>query len=86
MYDDALSENENIKEGYYDLLITNPPYSVKGFLETLSERERNKYSLYEFIGKNSISTNDVIEAFFVERAYQLLAPGVWNEDFWKNGN
>lgn len=75
VYDDALSENENIKEGYYDLLITNPPYSVKGFLETLSERERNKYSLYEFIGKNSISTNDVIEAFFVERAYQLLAPG-----------
>ena len=75
VYDDALSENENIKEGYYDLLITNPPDSVKGFLETLSERERNKYSLYEFIGKNSISTNDVIEAFFVERAYQLLAPG-----------
>lgn len=75
VYDDALSENGSIRENYYDLLITNPPYSVKGFLETLSEKERNKYTLYDYIGKGSISTNDVIEAFFVERAYQLLAPG-----------
>lgn len=75
VYDDALSENESIRENYYDLLITNPPYSVKGFLETLSENERSKYTLYDYIGKGSISTNDVIEAFFVERAYQLLAPG-----------
>ena len=49
--------------------------SVKGFLETLTEKERTGYTLYENIGKNSLATNDVIEAFFVERAYQLLSPG-----------
>lgn len=75
VYDDALLENEDVKHDYYDLLITNPPYSVKGFLETLSENERKKYTIFDVVGKNSVSTNDIIEAFFVERAYQLLAPG-----------
>lgn len=75
IYEDALLENENVKQGYYDLLITNPPYSVKGFLETIPENERQRYSIFNVIGKKSIATNDIIEAFFVERAYQLLAPG-----------
>lgn len=75
IYEDALVENENVKQGYYDLLITNPPYSVKGFLETIPENERKRYSIFNVIGKKSIATNDIIEAFFVERAYQLLAPG-----------
>ena len=74
-YGDALAENKNIKDGQYDILIANPPYSVKGFLETLTEDERNKYDLTKLIKKNAYSTNNSIETFFVERAKQLLKPG-----------
>lgn len=74
-YGDALAENKNIKDGQYDILIANPPYSVKGFLETLSEDERNKYTLTKLVNKNAYSSNNSIETFFVERAKQLLKPG-----------
>lgn len=74
-YGDALSENKNIKDEQYDILIANPPYSVKGFLETLTEDERNKYELTKLVNKNAYSTNNSIETFFVERAKQLLKPG-----------
>ncbi len=74
-YGDALAENKNIKNGTYDILIANPPYSVKGFLETLTEDERNNYSLINLVNKNAYSTNNSIETFFVERAKQLLKPG-----------
>lgn len=75
IYGDALANNEKIKDGSYDILIANPPYSVKGFLETLNEEERNKYELIKIINKNAYSTNNSIETFFVERAKQLLKPG-----------
>ena len=75
IYGDALADNKNIKDGQYDILIANPPYSVKGFLETLTEDERNKYELTELINKNAYSSNNSIETFFVERAKQLLKPG-----------
>lgn len=74
-YGDALAYNKNIKDGQYDILIANPPYSVKGFLETLTEDERNKYDLTKLVNKNAYSTNNSIETFFVERAKQLLKPG-----------
>ena len=74
-YGDALATNKNIKDGQYDILIANPPYSVKGFLETLTEDERNNYELIKLINKNTYSTNNSIETFFVERAKQLLKPG-----------
>ncbi len=74
-YGDALAENKNIKNGTYDILIANPPYSVKGFLETLTEDERDNYSLINLVNKNAYSTNNSIETFFVERAKQLLKPG-----------
>lgn len=57
-----------IKEGTFDLIIANPPYSIKGFLETLSEDERKKYELYKNITENQIYTNNSIECFFIERA------------------
>lgn len=72
IYNDALSEHENIKNGDFSLLIANPPYSVKGFLETLPEKDRQKYELTETIGKKSYSVNNSIETFFIERAKQLL--------------
>ena len=74
-YGDALADNNNIKDGQYDILIANPPYSVKGFLETLTEDERSKFELTNLVNKNAYSTNNSIETFFVERAKQLLKPG-----------
>ncbi|GBF21215.1 type-1 restriction enzyme EcoKI specificity protein [Arenibacter sp. NBRC 103722] len=80
VYSDALSsgkemDDKNIKDSSFSVLVANPPYSVKGFLETLSESERKKYELIETIGEKSYPNNNSIEAFFVERAKQLLKPG-----------
>ena len=58
-----------------DLLVANPPYSVRGFLETLSAVDRERYRLTTAIEPKSRDTNNKIEAFFVERAIQLLKPG-----------
>lgn len=49
------------------------PYSVKGFLETLNLEEREKYELAAEV--SDIIKNNSIEAFFIERAKQLLSPG-----------
>ncbi len=64
-----------INNGSFDLLVANPPYSVRGFLETLPEKERKAYTLSETI--NDLQTSSSIETFFIERAKQLLrADGV----------
>lgn len=72
LYADALANNEKIRENSFNILVANPPYSVKGFLETLSEEDRKKYTLYKQVP--DISTNRSIETFFIERANQLLKP------------
>jgi type I restriction-modification system DNA methylase subunit len=74
IYADALARHSDIPDGTFALLVSNPPYSVKGFLETLPEAERQRYALIETIDPKSYPTNNAIEAFFVERARQLLAP------------
>lgn len=74
IYADALAQHPDIPEGKFALLVSNPPYSVKGFLETLPEAERSRYALIETVDPKSYPTNNAIEAFFVERARQLLAP------------
>ena len=72
IYADALAKNDRIKEESFDLLVANPPYSVKGFLETLSEEDRARYDLTDCV--NDLSKQNAIETFFVERAAQLLKP------------
>jgi type I restriction enzyme M protein len=74
IYADALAQHLNVPDGEFALLVSNPPYSVKGFLETLPEAERNRYALIETVDPKSYPTNDAIEAFFLERARQLLEP------------
>ena len=71
-YGDALAENKNIKNGEYSVLIANPPYAVKGFLDTLTEEEIANYELSKTINTNSYSSNSSIETFFIERSKQLL--------------
>lgn len=75
VYADALVRHPDIPEGEFAVLVSNPPYSVKGFLETLPDTERNQYELIGAVDAKSYPTNDAIEAFFLERAKQLLAPG-----------
>ncbi len=76
-YGDALINQHaafpEIRDGNFDLLVANPPYSVKGFLETLPEEERAAYRLADTIG--DLETANSIETFFIERAKQLLKAG-----------
>lgn len=74
VYADALSDlsKYGINNHSYDCIITNPPFSVKGFLDTLLPDERSNYILFNGIDDKNMLTNNSIECFFVERASQLL--------------
>lgn len=73
VYGDALVPHKQIPDGEYKVLVANPPYSVAGFLATLTKEVRDSYSLFSEIDDKQIDTNDSIETFFVERAKQLMA-------------
>lgn len=64
-HDDALP-----RPGALDVLIANPPYSVKDFKQHLNLRH-NRFTLLPHLTSNS----GEIETLFVERAAQLLAIG-----------
>lgn len=74
VYGDGLVPHSNVQNNTFDILIANPPYSVKGFLETLDNNAKNLFSLYQNRAKTiNESTTNSIETFFVERASQLLS-------------
>ena len=73
VYQDALRPNPDIQDGTFSVLIANPPYSVKGFLDTLSEEERAAFDLTKYV--SDPSSSNCIEVFFIERAAQLLKNG-----------
>ena len=75
IYADTLAAHEQITNDSFSILVANPPYSVKGFLETLPETDRDRFSLLRTINEKAYHTNNAIETFFIERAYQLMAPG-----------
>lgn len=56
----------------FDCVIANPPYSVKGFLDTLDAKDRDQFELTKEIDEKSYPTNDNIEYFFVELAEKVL--------------
>lgn len=58
--------------GQFDILISNPPYSVEAFKSTLQYGEET-FELYDSITDNSSE----IECLFVERMKQLLKVGGW---------
>ena len=72
IYADAL-DNNKFTENNFDLLIANPPYSVKGFLTTLDEKVRQNYELYNFANTETNS----IECFFIELANRILADNAY---------
>nr|WP_290143245.1 N-6 DNA methylase [Helicobacter japonicus] len=55
-------------------MLSNPPYSVKGFLSNL-DKALNAFSLSQSIDSKSYDKNNAIECFFVERAKQFLKEG-----------
>lgn len=69
-YADALVKHNEIRDSSFDILVANPPFAVKGFLETLDEEEQNQFSLTKHI--NDLVKNNAIQCFFLERAKQLL--------------
>ena len=73
VYGDGLTGHADIQNGTFSVLVANPPYSVKGFLDTLSEDEREAFSLYQNVKETD--TFNSIETFFIERAAQLLQQG-----------
>ena len=61
--------DEGISAESFDILVSNPPYSVKNFKKFL--QIENKFETLEKISKNG----NEIETLFVERISQLLKPG-----------
>ena len=79
VHGDALvsrGEKNGVKDGSFSILVSNPPYSVKGFLETLSVEDRESFrDLWSVVDQKNIDSINSIEAFFIERSKQLLRPG-----------
>lgn len=61
--------DKGIDNGSFDILVANPPYSVKDFKQHL-QLKNNKFALFDRIGLNG----GEIETLFVERVAQLLKP------------
>lgn len=63
---------DNKNNGQFDILISNPPYSVDAFKTTL-KNAKSSFELYDYLTDNSSE----IECLFVERMKQLLKVGGW---------
>ena len=73
IYEDALKKDVTDKK--FQILISNPPYSVKGFLETLSQEDLQTFELAGYVDVKSYGTNNSIECFFIEKTKHLLQSG-----------
>ena len=76
VFGDGLIHYEKEEEGQrlpkrgFDVLVANPPYSIKDFRQHLRGVAEDDYELLRHIGASS----DDIEVLFLERAAQLLQP------------
>lgn len=71
-YRDKLKRAVGQDNGQFDILISNPPYSVDAFKSTIAFGEES-FTLYPYLTENSSE----IECLFVERMKQLLRVGGW---------
>ena len=69
---DALASHPEISPQNFDVLVANPPFAVEGFLQTLSDANKEQYELIQATGENSNTNN--IECFFLERIHHLMVP------------
>lgn len=79
VFKDALSKLNTLETRFngfdekgFDCIIANPPYSVKGFLNTLTEDDKQQYDLMHFVDEQSLDSKKSIECFFIERAKYFL--------------
>lgn len=71
-YRDKLRQVHGQDNGQFDILISNPPYSVDSFKSTVTFGDES-FTLYPYLTDNSSE----IECLFVERMKQLLKVGGW---------
>ena len=64
------SEIERRELGHFDILVSNPPFSISGFSKDL-KYGKNDFELFKYVSQKSSE----IECLFLERAYQLLKEG-----------
>ncbi|MCR2057374.1 N-6 DNA methylase [Campylobacter helveticus] len=71
---DFIKQNfkDEFEEASFHCILSNPPYSVKGFLNTLEDIAQKSYALTQSIDSKSYEKNNAIECFFIERAKQFL--------------
>ena len=69
IYGDGLKKHETLKEDIekFDLIITNPPYSVKEF-KNYVELNKDEFELFDYLSEKASE----IEVLFIERAKQAL--------------
>lgn len=79
VFKDALSHLNTLEtrfngfeEDSFDCIIANPPYSVKGFLNTLTKEDKIQFSLMHYVDEKALESKKSIECFFVERAKYFL--------------
>lgn len=71
IFGDGLEKHPRLaKDGTFDVLIANPPYTIKDFKKHLSVNPHD-FELWEHVTPDS----DDIEVFFIERMKQLLRHG-----------
>lgn len=71
-YRDKLKRANGQDNGQFDILVSNPPYSVDSFKSTVEHGE-DSFELYQYL----TSSSSEIECLFVERTKQLLKTGGW---------
>lgn len=59
-------------ESSFDCIIANPPYSVKGFLNTLTKADREQFELIKSVDNKTFDKKGCIECFFIERSKHFL--------------
>ena len=69
-YRGKLSGTDKTKNENFDVVVANPPYSVKEFLKNVEEPNQS-FTLFKYLTKKT----DDIETLFVERTWQLLKEG-----------
>jgi len=70
IYGDGLAYRDELPEGRFDIVVANPPYSVKDF-KNFSEANSNNYKLFDSLTNSSSE----IEVLFLEKTSQILRVG-----------
>lgn len=74
-YKNTVLYNNRTEINFFDVLISNPPYSIKGFMYNLQKNNINPNDGTFSLLKKYNFNDSMIETFFVERAHQLLKDG-----------